>query len=35
MRAKAKRARIVKNHAKSERSRYISKEIVAMGLEWE
>jgi len=35
MRAKTKRAKIAKNRGKSERRRYISKEIVAMGLEWE
>ena len=35
MRAKTKRAKIAKNRIKSERCRYISKEIVAMGLEEE
>ena len=35
MRAKAKQAKITKNRIKSERSRYIIKEIMAMGLEWE
>ncbi len=35
MRAKTKQAKNVKNHAKSERCRYIFKGILAMGLEWE
>ena len=35
MRAKAKQAKITKKRAKSERCRYIFKEIMAMGLEWE
>ena len=35
MRAKAKQAKIAKNRIKSERCRYIFKEIMAMGLEWE
>ena len=35
MRAKAKQAKIAKNHAKSERGRYIFKGILAMGLEFE
>ena len=33
--AKTKQAKTAKNHAKSERCRYIFKEIMAMGLEWE
>jgi hypothetical protein len=33
MRAKTKQAKNVKNHAKSERGRYIYKEFMALGLE--
>ena len=32
LRAKTKQAKITKNHTKSERGRYIFKEIMAMGL---
>ena len=35
MRAKTKQAKIAKKRAESERSRYIFKEIMTMGLEWE
>ena len=35
MRAKTKQAKITKNRIKSERCRYILKEIMVLGLEWE
>ncbi len=34
MQAKTKQAKSAKNRIKSERCRYIPKEIMAMGLEW-
>ena len=35
MRAKTKQEKIAKNHAKSERYRYIFKQNIALDLEWE
>ena len=35
MRAQIKQAKNAKNRAKSERSRYIFKEVLVLGLEWE